>query len=196
MLTPQLDSRYNVVDGRLSIQNPQEEKDAGAYYCTAVNDFGTVRTHSVRISFGCNARKPFQGTAINCNPPRYNPGELSSLGIFHRHYLCSSNSGNFFLPSLLFTDASFQWFKGPGLNFVRPHLNLHQFVSYNGRLYFSETQRSDAGMYYCVVTLTTPRGQRAATVQPPSRTSLGIELLIRGDSELNFDTTDAHRYMV
>lgn len=53
MVTPQLDSRYNVVDGRLSIQNPQEEKDAGAYYCTAVNDFGTVRTHSVRISFGC-----------------------------------------------------------------------------------------------------------------------------------------------
>lgn len=63
-------------------------------------------------------------------------------------------------------------------------MNPHTFVSNNGRLYFSETQTSDAGLYYCVVTLTAPQRQTLATVQPPSRTSLAIELIIRGDSKL------------
>lgn len=57
-------------------------------------------------------------------------------------------------------------------------------MSFNGKLYFSETSLADVGMYHCVVTLTVPPGQRFATVQPPSKTSLGIELIVEGDGKL------------
>ncbi|XP_025082371.1 contactin-4-like [Pomacea canaliculata] len=68
-------------------------------------------------------------------------------------------------------------------------MNTYQFISRNGRLYFSETQLSDAGMYHCVITLTAPLGQSIATLQPPSKTSLGIELIIRGDTATDFGPT-------
>lgn len=87
------------------------------------------------------------------------------------------------LLPLFYSDASYAWFKGPGANFLRTDLNTYQFVSYNGRLYFSETQLADAGKYHCVVTLAVRLGEQASTVQPPSRTSLGVELIIRGDSK-------------
>ena len=89
----------------------------------------------------------------------------------------------------------YQWYKNPDINntvsnvftktmmasnFIRPDLNTYTFISYNGNLYFSEVQSYDAGMYYCVVTLSAPVGYRLSTTQPPSRTSKGIELKVGG----------------
>ncbi|KAK7482492.1 hypothetical protein BaRGS_00026309 [Batillaria attramentaria] len=167
VISTAMDSRYSLTNGRFSFQQPQESKDAGEYYCEAENIFGTIRSHPVSVSFGYLGEfsndppggvraNQYQGTYLDCNPPRFNP------------------------------TASFQWYKGPGANFLRTDLNTYQFVSYNGKLYFSETQLADAGQYYCVVTLTAPLGQHAATVQPPSATSLGIELIIRGDTATEF----------
>ncbi|KAK7092346.1 contactin-5-like isoform X2 [Littorina saxatilis] len=165
-----LDPRYSLTNGRFTIQNPDEIKDAGDLYCTAENRFGMIRSSPVSLAFGYLGEfsndppgavraDQYQGTYIDCNPPRYNPA------------------------------ISFQWYKGPGANFLRTDLNTYQFVSYNGRLYFSETQLADAGQYHCVVTLTAPLGQEVATLQPPSGTSLGIELIIRGDTATNFGPT-------
>ncbi|XP_025082370.1 contactin-like isoform X2 [Pomacea canaliculata] len=166
-ISSDVDPRYTLTNGRLSLQDPQTPADAGLYYCAAENEFGSINTPAVRVSFGYIGdfsndppgsvrAKRYQGTVINCNPPRYNP------------------------------DASFQWFKGPGANFLRTDLNKYLFMSFNGKLYFSETSLADAGMYHCVVTLTVPPGQRFATVQPPSKTSLGIELIVEGDVATDF----------
>ena len=70
----------------------------------------------------------------------------------------------------------------PG-NFLRTDLNTHLFVSYNGKLYFSEVGISDAALYYCMVKLMPQRGTAMGTDQPPARVSLPIELEVTDSSE-------------
>lgn len=55
-------------------------------------------------------------------------------------------------------------------------------MSANGNLYLSEVQLSDAGNYYCVVTLVPRVGERLSTTQPPSGTSKAIELRVMGNN--------------
>jgi hypothetical protein len=52
-VTAALDSRYSTSGGRLTIQSPQQVKDAGKYFCVASNEFGKIETHSASVVFGC-----------------------------------------------------------------------------------------------------------------------------------------------
>lgn len=166
-ITPTVDSRYTFSNGRLIISNPNEGKDAGIYFCQAYNQHGSIITPPIEVSFGfLNQFSPNQqgfvqaqnnqGMFLNCIPPTAKPG------------------------------LSYQWLKGNIDNFIRPELNTYFFISANGNLYLSEVQSTDAGNYYCVVTLVPRVGERLSTAQPPSRTSLPIELRVPYNPSLDF----------
>lgn len=79
-----------------------------------------------------------------------------------------------------FKALTYTWYKDDISNFIRPELNNYFFISANGNLYLSEAHQSDAGNYYCVVTLVARVGEQLSTSQPPSRTSKAIELRVPG----------------
>lgn len=58
---------------------------------------------------------------------------------------------------------------------VTPHI----FASLNGKLYFSEIQKVDAGEYYCQVDLFGLSNNAVGAAQPPSRTSYPIEVNVQ-----------------
>ncbi|KAL3860642.1 hypothetical protein ACJMK2_010738, partial [Sinanodonta woodiana] len=155
------DTRYTFSNGRFSIENPVENKDSGTYQCKMENRFGSLISIPISLSFGRldqfspNTPGPveaalYQGTFLQCNPPSAKPA------------------------------LTYQWYKDDIFNFIRPELQPYQFISSNGNLYFSEVQDYDSGFYHCVVTLTGQHGDQISVVQPPSRTSKGIQLKIRG----------------
>lgn len=74
-----------------------------------------------------------------------------------------------------------------GTSFLIQELNSYFFLSADGNLYFSEVQQIDEGNYHCIVSLTASPGDRLATDQPPTETSLNIRLDILGDSKLIFE---------
>ncbi|XP_046576744.1 contactin-like [Haliotis rubra] len=169
-VTSSVDERYTLTNGRLTIQNPDATLDMGMYQCTATNSIGTIVSDPIQVSFGYLhefSNDPpgfqyaalYQGADITCKVPTYNPA------------------------------LTYQWYKNNAAHFVRPELNEYQFISHNGNLYLSEVQQSDAGYYHCVVTLSVPSGQVLATSQPPSRTSLGIELKVGGETAMDFGPT-------
>lgn len=152
-------SRYTLTNGRLTISKPIETEDAGYYACFAKNEFGTIRSENVLFSFGelgkFNNIKPegiraklYEGTNLKCQPPSYKPA------------------------------IQFQWYKNTPNNFIRTNLLNYIFISKNGRLYFSEVSNSDAGDYYCVISLVSDDSQVFSSAQMPSRTSLGLTLAI------------------
>ena len=51
-VTSEMDSRYTLSSGRLTIEDP-EIKDTGYYQCKATNDHGTVLSRFAQIQFGC-----------------------------------------------------------------------------------------------------------------------------------------------
>ena len=57
-VSTELDARYSLTNGRFTFQRPSQIKDAGDYYCVAQNKFGSIRSHPVRVSFGCKCRVP------------------------------------------------------------------------------------------------------------------------------------------
>ncbi|XP_046331627.2 contactin-like [Haliotis rufescens] len=169
-VTSQTSSRYTLTNGKLTFVNPSATQDVGDFQCAAENEKGIILSDPIQVSFGYlyefsndppgAVRAPlYQGTVVSCNPPNFNPV------------------------------LRYQWFKDSAAHFVRPNLNQYMFISNNGKLYFSETQQSDAGAYHCVVTLTAPLGQTVATTQPPSRTSLGIQLIVVGETANDFGPT-------
>ncbi|XP_067685752.1 contactin-like [Haliotis asinina] len=169
-VTSSVDERYTLTNGRLTIQNPDANVDMGIYQCTATNSIGTIISDPIQVSFGylhefsndppgSQYAALYQGADITCKVPTYNPA------------------------------LTYQWYKNNAAHFVRPELNEYQFISHNGNLYLSEVQQSDAGFYHCVVTLSVPSGQVLATFQPPSRTSLGIELKVGGETAMDFGPT-------
>lgn len=92
----------------------------------------------------------------------------------------------FFCPSALghpykhfrvpFSAVKYNWFKESAYSFVRPEYQTYQFISQNGKLYFSEVTRADEGRYHCIAILTGVNRYTIGTSQPPTRTSLGIQL--------------------
>ena len=50
-VTSTLDSRYTVINGRLSIQDPKEHQDAGQYQCVVSNDIGTILGTPSQLDF-------------------------------------------------------------------------------------------------------------------------------------------------
>ncbi|XP_055860986.1 contactin-like isoform X2 [Biomphalaria glabrata] len=162
------DSRYTINSGKLTITEPRDDKDEGQYQCQATNQFGTIISDTGSISFGFLAEfsndppgavtgRLYQGIAINCGLPAYK----SALDI--------------------------KWFKEDGgPNFLRTDLQPHQFNSKNGKLYFSELTTSDAGVYHCVLALVALVGQVIFSGQGPSRTSLGMELIVIGETPSDY----------
>ncbi|CAH1783325.1 unnamed protein product [Owenia fusiformis] len=125
-------SRYTFTNGDFIISDPVETNDNGAYQCSARNEFGSILSNDVRLTFGFlqdfskTKRSPidvdaYTGTSIECKPPSTNYAIL------------------------------FQWYKDNTNNFIRPRLKPHAFISNNGRLYFSFVTRDDYGDYYCMV---------------------------------------------
>lgn len=58
------------------------------------------------------------------------------------------------------------------------------FVSSSGYLYFSEVQPTDGRKYFCSVTLIATSEFKTAIDQPPSRISLGVDLIVTGTGSL------------
>ena len=52
-INPLEDTRYTLINGKLIIHNPQDTVDNGDYQCVAQNEFGSVLSNSVTLSFGC-----------------------------------------------------------------------------------------------------------------------------------------------
>ena len=51
-ISHELDDRYTMTNGKLTIQNPQEQKDIGIYQCIAHNEFGTILGYQAFLYFG------------------------------------------------------------------------------------------------------------------------------------------------
>ncbi|KAK7482103.1 hypothetical protein BaRGS_00026687, partial [Batillaria attramentaria] len=157
LITPDVDTRYALTNGMLTIVNPTESLDSGQYYCEVSNTYGTVLSQTGTISFGELAEfsnvqrekvrvQEYHYGVIDCMPPNFRPA------------------------------VAFGWMKSSPGNFLRTDLMLHLFPSYNGKLYFSEVGSSDAAAYFCMVKLMPFRGTEFGTDQPPARVSLPIEM--------------------
>ena len=46
-----LDSRYTITNGKFTIENPAESKDAGVYQCLAENSVGAIISAPAQLSF-------------------------------------------------------------------------------------------------------------------------------------------------
>jgi hypothetical protein len=61
------------------------------------------------------------------------------------------------------------------------------FVSSSGYLYFSEVQPTDSRKYFCSVTLIATSEYVTAINQPPSRISLGVDLIVTGTGKTSLN---------
>lgn len=128
-IDPLVDTRFILSGGTLMIFSPDTDKDNVKYHCTATNKFGTIRSESVRLSFGFirefNQKRPIEngkeywGKVIYCDPPSYYPAV---------NYLWARN----YFPNLVEEDK-------------------RVFVSHDGGLYFSALEAIDRGNYSCNV---------------------------------------------
>ena len=57
IVTSDLDSRYTVTNGRLSIQDPVENMDAGIYQCGVASNAGTIIGAPMQLSFVGKAKE-------------------------------------------------------------------------------------------------------------------------------------------
>lgn len=153
-----LDPRYSITNGKLTIVPLNDIKDTNTYRCSAENKFGTIVSNSVDISFGYLGEfnnvqdagtrgKAFEGATVECSKINYK-------------------------PAIVYT-----WIKN-GLQFVRPEFQTYIFISRNGKLYFSEITQTDEGTYTCIVSLAGVNQFTVGSSQPPSRNSLPIPLIV------------------
>ncbi|XP_071103024.1 contactin-like [Haliotis cracherodii] len=162
LITPDLDDRYSLTNGKVTIADPREDPDGGRYHCEAENEFGIVVSKQMQLSFGNLAefsnigREPVRAVRhsyaiINCVPPLGKPA------------------------------VAYNWLKSSGSNFIRTDINPHIFISYNGKLYFSEVTDTDETYYRCVVKLISDSSAVIGSHQPPSRLSMPIDLQLIDD---------------
>ena len=52
-ITSTKDSRYTFTNGKLTIESPRENLDTGTYQCRAENQFGSILSEPLSLSFGC-----------------------------------------------------------------------------------------------------------------------------------------------
>ncbi|XP_070192772.1 contactin-like isoform X2 [Littorina saxatilis] len=155
-------TRFTMTGGRLTIDNPKDS-DAGNYQCRATNQFGTILSTPVALSFGS------LGNFSNVATAEVN-GQVSDGAVIE-------------CPTITFKPAvSYQWHKQKSphssMTFIRPEVQTHTFVSNSGKLYFSELAPSDDDIYFCSVTLTSRgvTGTYIGSSQGEVRTSLGFRL--------------------
>lgn len=128
-IDPLRNPKYTVSGGSLIIHEPKQKEDRGNYHCVATNQFGSIISESVSLSFGYIAEfilqrtteyaNQFWGKAIYCDPPQHFPGV---------HYYWSRD----YFPNFLEEDQ-------------------RVFVSYDGNLYISSVDMSDSAKYSCNV---------------------------------------------
>ncbi|XP_021356952.1 contactin-like isoform X1 [Mizuhopecten yessoensis] len=159
VITPTTDIRYTLTNGRLSIQDPTESKDAGQYQCEAENRFGKIISAPVFLSFA------FLGDFTNVDRAPTRPAEYSGAILECPTLQARSKAG-----------LTYQWKRGR--EFIITDLNNYMFISQDGKLYFSEVTRSDNGEYYCITTLSSPSDSRnyIGSAQVPSRISREVNL--------------------
>ena len=58
-ITSIMDTRYTFTNGRLTIQTPRETTDAGQYQCEARNQFGSLLSEPMSLTFGCKYKYQF-----------------------------------------------------------------------------------------------------------------------------------------
>nr|KAI8744112.1 contactin-like; partial [Biomphalaria glabrata] len=154
--------RYSISNGRLTIVKPDRVIDAGVYTCEASNKFGTVLSNPVELVYG------YLGQFSNVKPSTVDA--VLYMGIDLNCPIPLHNTG-----------LSYNWYKAD-VQFLRPEFNPQYFLSRNGHLYISEVQASDQEEYYCLVVMAPGPGQVLSGEQPPSRTSLGTSMNIRGEN--------------
>ncbi|XP_013200303.2 contactin [Amyelois transitella] len=128
-IDPLAETRFVLSGGTLMIYNPDPDVDNAKYHCTATNMYGTIRSETVRLSFGFirefNQKRPIEsgkeywGKVMNCDPPSYYPS------------------------------VNFLWARQYFPNLVEEDKRV--FVSYDGGLYFSALEAIDRGNYSCNV---------------------------------------------
>uniref|UniRef100_A0A224X5J2 Putative receptor mediating netrin-dependent axon guidance n=1 Tax=Panstrongylus lignarius TaxID=156445 RepID=A0A224X5J2_9HEMI len=128
-IDPLKDRRYTLSGGALIIHNPRQIEDGGFYHCKASNDYGTIVSETVELSFGVMGdfnlkRSPESGNenwgkAIFCDPPQFYPA------------------------------VKYYWAREKFPVFVEEDKRV--FVSYDGALYFSALEHIDQGNYSCNV---------------------------------------------
>ncbi|XP_015790072.1 contactin isoform X2 [Tetranychus urticae] len=129
LVNPLSDPRYTQIDGTLIIHNPKKEIDRGKYHCKVSNQFGSIISETVQVSFGYIGQ--FQltrsndfantnwGKSLSCDPPQHHP-----RGMFY-------------------------WTKNVFPNIIGEDRRI--FVSSDGNLYFSSVEEVDSANYSCNV---------------------------------------------
>ncbi|XP_045597115.1 contactin [Procambarus clarkii] len=128
-INPLEDRRFTVSGGTLIINDPKQVEDRGKYHCRAKNEYGSVTSESIQLSFAYVAEfnlkrsneegNQFWGKAIYCDPPQH------------------------------FPDVRYYWARDYFPNFVEE--DRRTMVSYDGNLYFSYLDFIDIGKYSCNV---------------------------------------------
>ncbi|XP_066907076.1 contactin [Halyomorpha halys] len=128
-IDPLSDERFTISGGTFIINSPRQVEDRGSYHCKASNDYGTIISETVTLSFGSigdfNLKRPPEsgnenwGKAIACDPPQHFPGVI------------------------------YHWTRDYFPNFVEEDKRV--FVSFDGALYFSALETIDQGNYSCSV---------------------------------------------
>ncbi|KAG8272856.1 Contactin-3 [Homalodisca vitripennis] len=128
-IDPLKDSRFTISGGTLIIHEPRKEEDRGLYHCKASNDYGTIISETVKLTFGFigefNLKRSEEkgeenwGKTVYCDPPQSFPG------------------------------VKYYWARDYFPNFVEEDKRV--FVSFDGALYFSALENIDRGNYSCNV---------------------------------------------
>ncbi|XP_052780285.1 contactin-like [Mya arenaria] len=173
VINSQVDNRYTVSNGKLSIDYPTDQKDTGTYQCKVKNPAGVIISSFAQLSFATLGYfSPVQTGGVF---PKYGYGALVE---------CPP------ITSSLAGAISFQWMKSYTQDgfldseYIRPELNSYIFVSSNGKLYFSEVTEADHAYYRCIATLTTSNiyMNYISTEGTQSRTSRAIRLQTQGST--------------
>ncbi|XP_060590084.1 contactin-4-like isoform X2 [Ruditapes philippinarum] len=173
-----IDPRYTITNGKFTIEDPSEAKDAGVYQCLVENSVGAIISAPAQLSFASLGEFP-NIQAAPVNPLEYQGAVIECPDI----------------PSRFSQAVVYQWKKSEEDRYtgdidklrksdVRPDLNNRLFVSGNGKLYFSEVTRDDNFYYYCIATLTTLNLNQnfMSTTLSPSRTSKPVRLEVRASA--------------
>ncbi|XP_050730835.1 contactin-like isoform X1 [Eriocheir sinensis] len=128
-IDPLSDPRFTVSGGTLIINDPKQVEDRGKYHCRARNEFGSITSQSIQLSFAYVAEfnlkrsdevgNQYWGKAIFCDPPQH------------------------------FPDVRYYWARNYFPNLVEE--DRRTMVSHDGNLYFSYLDMIDNGRYSCNV---------------------------------------------
>ena len=116
--------------------------------------------------------------------------------VFCVNFTCPTYSCYTVIPTCtcdLYLALIYNWRKGERENevmYIYTETMPYIFMSYNGRLYFSEVTRVDENYYYCQVSLTSLDGRSVGSTQAPTRVSRKIRLNVLAQGEYIATSSD------